>query len=36
MPAPTDPLPGDELLAAVTEAMVVLHERYYHRAPAPG
>jgi len=34
MPAPTAPLTGDELLAAVTEAMVGLHERYYHRAPA--
>jgi uncharacterized protein YbcI len=33
MPAPTPPLRGDELLAAVTDAMVALHERYYHRAP---
>lgn len=33
MPAPTPPLHGDELLAAVTEAMVALHERYHHRAP---
>jgi uncharacterized protein YbcI len=27
------PLSGDELLAAVTEAMVALHKRYYHRVP---
>jgi uncharacterized protein YbcI len=27
------PLRGDELLFAVTEAMVVLHQRYYHRTP---
>jgi uncharacterized protein YbcI len=33
VPTPTPPLHGDELLAAVTEAMVVLHERYHHRAP---
>jgi uncharacterized protein YbcI len=33
MSAPTPPLCGDELLAAVTDAMVALHERYYHRAP---
>lgn len=33
MPAPIPPLRGDELLAAVTDAMVALHERYYHRAP---
>jgi uncharacterized protein YbcI len=33
MSAPTPPLQGDELLAAVTDAMVALHERYYHRAP---
>ena len=33
MPAPTLPLRGDELLTAVTEAMVALHERYHHRAP---
>jgi anti-anti-sigma factor len=33
MSALTPPLRGDELLAAVTEAMVALHERYYHRAP---
>jgi uncharacterized protein YbcI len=33
VPTPTPPLHGDELLAAVTEAMVTLHERYHHRAP---
>ena len=33
MPAPTAPLSGDELLAAVTDAMVALHQRYHHRAP---
>jgi uncharacterized protein YbcI len=33
MPAATIPLGGDELLTAVTEAMVAFHERYYHRAP---
>lgn len=33
MSAPTQPLEGDELLAAVTDAMVALHERYHHRAP---
>jgi len=27
------PLDGDRLLAAVTEAMVELHRRYYHRRP---
>jgi uncharacterized protein YbcI len=27
------PLRGDPLLEAVTEAMVSLHERYYHRVP---
>lgn len=27
------PLSGEELLSAVTDAMVALHERYYHRAP---
>lgn len=27
------PLAGDELLVAVTGAMVELHERYHHRAP---
>jgi uncharacterized protein YbcI len=34
MSALTPPLRGDELLAAVTDAMVGLHERYFHRAPA--
>jgi uncharacterized protein YbcI len=33
MPASTPPLQGDELLTAVTEAMVALHERYHHRVP---
>lgn len=33
MPSPAPPLRGEELLAAVTEAMVALHERYHHRAP---
>jgi uncharacterized protein YbcI len=33
MPALTVPLTGDELLVAVTEAMVALHERYHHRTP---
>lgn len=33
MPAPTPPLTGDALLAAVTDAIVALHERYYHRTP---
>jgi uncharacterized protein YbcI len=33
MPAPAMPLTGDELLAAVTNAMVTFHERYHHRAP---
>jgi uncharacterized protein YbcI len=33
MPAPPEPLTGDELLAAVTTAMVAFHERYHHRAP---
>jgi uncharacterized protein YbcI len=27
------PLYGDALLAAVTDSMVALHERYHHRAP---
>jgi hypothetical protein len=30
---PPAPLTGDELLAAVTEAMVAFHERYHHRKP---
>jgi uncharacterized protein YbcI len=33
LPAPDGPLIGDELLAAVTEAMVAFHQRYHHRAP---
>ena len=33
MPAPTTPLTGDDLLAAVTDAMVALHQRYHHRSP---
>jgi uncharacterized protein YbcI len=33
MPAPEPPLDGDELLEAVTEAMVELHRRYYHSKP---
>lgn len=33
MKAPSAPLSGDAMLAAVTDAMVALHERYYHRAP---
>ena len=33
MQADRRPLTGDELLFAVTEAMVVLHQRYYHRTP---
>lgn len=28
------PLQGEDLLLAVTAAMVALHERYHHRAPA--
>ncbi|MGA9314929.1 MAG: Na-translocating system protein MpsC family protein [Solirubrobacteraceae bacterium] len=33
MSAHEAPLEGDELLAAVTDAMVELHRRYYHRKP---
>jgi len=33
MSGPTDPLSGDALLDAVTDAMVALHRRYHHRAP---
>jgi uncharacterized protein YbcI len=33
MPASDAPLDGDQLLLAVTEAMVGLHRRYYHREP---
>jgi uncharacterized protein YbcI len=32
VPAP-EALSGDELFAAVTEAMVGFHQRYYHRQP---
>jgi len=34
--APTDALEGEPLLAAVTEAMVAMHERYHGRRPASG
>ncbi|HEX2703052.1 MAG TPA: Na-translocating system protein MpsC family protein [Solirubrobacteraceae bacterium] len=33
MSAPPAPLAGDELLEAVTDAMIALHQRYHHRAP---
>lgn len=33
MSAPDVPLTGEPLLAAVTEALVELHHRYYHRRP---
>ena len=33
MPSNEPPLDGEELLTAVTEAMVELHRRYYHRKP---
>jgi uncharacterized protein YbcI len=33
MAASEPPLHGDELLSAITEAMVALHRRYYHREP---
>ena len=33
MTAANGALSGDELLAAVTEAMVGFHQRYYHREP---
>jgi hypothetical protein len=33
MVAPDGALNGDELLAAVTEAMVGFHQRYYNREP---
>jgi uncharacterized protein YbcI len=33
MPAPSTALTGDALLVGVTEAMVALHQRYYHRVP---
>ncbi len=33
MPAPNHPLAGEALMAAITEAMVALHQRYHHRTP---
>lgn len=33
MSGPTPPLTGDDLLQAVTDSMVALHERYHHRTP---
>jgi uncharacterized protein YbcI len=33
MAAVDPPLHGEDLLAAITEAMVALHQRYHHRAP---
>jgi uncharacterized protein YbcI len=33
VPDANTPLTGDELLSAVTDAMVKLHRRYHHRAP---
>jgi uncharacterized protein YbcI len=33
MTAPNRILTGDELLVAVTDAMVALHQRYHHRKP---
>ena len=33
MSAPNESLTGEELLAAVTQAMVGFHERYHHRKP---
>jgi uncharacterized protein YbcI len=32
--SPTPPFVGEELLTAVTEEMVAMHERYHHRVPA--
>jgi uncharacterized protein YbcI len=34
MSSPSPPLVGEELLTAVTEEMVAMHERYHHRVPA--
>jgi uncharacterized protein YbcI len=34
MAAPTDPLTGDALLQAINDAMIALHEHYFHRVPA--
>jgi uncharacterized protein YbcI len=36
MSAPKDVLTGDELLVAVTDAMVEFHQRYYSRASVAG
>jgi uncharacterized protein YbcI len=33
MPAPDPSRSGEPYLAAVTEAMIALHQRYYHREP---
>jgi uncharacterized protein YbcI len=33
MPAPEASLTGDQILAAVTDAMVGFHQRYHHRKP---
>ena len=33
MPAPEASLTGDQILAAVTQAMVAFHQRYHHRKP---
>jgi len=33
MSAVDPPLHGEDLLAAITEAMVALHRRYHHRVP---
>lgn len=33
MSAADPPLHGEDLLSAVTSAMVTLHERYHHRSP---
>jgi uncharacterized protein YbcI len=33
MALPREPLEGEAMLAAVTDAMVALHQRYYHRPP---
>lgn len=33
MPALNTPLTGEELLSAVTNSMVALHQRYHHRKP---
>ena len=33
MPATDAPLKGDQLLDAVTDAMVAFHQRYHHREP---